>query len=137
LKIETTHQLINSNQETIFNFLIDLNNFEQLFPQDKIEDWNSTDETCTFKIKSMGTIGLKKVASTPNSLIYLDSYGKTPFKFTLNIYLSEKENNTTEAYLLFEGDINPFMKMMVEKPLTEFFNKIVIRLAKIHSPSNS
>ena len=111
---------------------MDMNNFEQLFPQDKIENWESTNETCTMKIKSMGSLGLKRVASTANSLIYLDSYGKTPFKFTLNIFLSEKEDDTSEAYLVFEGDINPFMKMMVEKPLTEFFNSLVKRLAKIH-----
>jgi hypothetical protein len=85
------------------------------------------------KVKKMGVLGLKRVASTPNSLIYLDSYGKTPFKFTLNIYLSEKENNKCDAHIIFDGDINPFMKMMVEKPLTEFFNGLVKRLAKIYS----
>jgi hypothetical protein len=109
-----------------------MNNFEQLLPKDKIENWNATNETCTFKIKSMGNIELKRVASTPNSLIYLDSFGKTPIKFSLNIYLSEKSDTTSEAYILFDGDINPFMKMMLEKPLTEFFNYLVIRLTKIY-----
>ncbi len=132
MNIETNHQLINTNQEEVYNFLMDMNNFEQLFPKDKIDSWESTEETCTMKIKSMGSLGLKRVASTANSLIYLDSHGKTPFKFTLNIYLSEKENNTSEAHLIFEGDINPFMKMMIEKPLTEFFNSLVKRLAKIY-----
>ncbi len=132
MKIETNHQIINSSQEDVYNFLIDMNNFEQLFPQDKIDNWESTNETCTFKIKSMGNLGLKRVASTPNSLIYLDSYGKVPFKFTLNIYLSPKEETQCEGYVVFEGEINPFMKMMVEKPLTEFLKNLVLNLAKIH-----
>ena len=132
MKIETNHQAINTNQEEVYNFLMDMNNFEQLFPQDKVDDWESTNETCTMKIKSMGSLGLKRVASTANSLIYLDSFGKTPFKFTLNIFLSEKESDSCEVHLVFEGDINPFMKMMIEKPLTEFFNSLVKRLAKIH-----
>ncbi len=132
MNIETNRQIINTNQEEVYNFLIDMNNFEQLFPEDKINNWESTEETCTMKIKSMGNLGLKRVASTPNSLIYLDSYGKTPFKFTLNIFLSEKENNNSEVYIIFEGDINPFMKMMVEKPLTDFFNSLVKKLAKIY-----
>ena len=129
MNIETNHQIINASREEVYNFLIDMNNFEELFPKDKIDNWSATEETCSLKIKSMGQIGLKRVASTPNLLIYLDSYGKSPFKFTLNIYLSEKENGS-EVYLDFDGDINPFMKMMVEKPLTEFFNGIVKRLAK-------
>ena len=111
---------------------MDMNNFEQLFPQDKVDNWESTEENCTMKIKSMGSLGLKRVASTANSLIYLDSFGKTPFKFTLNIFLLEKESDSCEVHIEFEGDINPFMKMMVEKPLTEFFNSLVKRLAKIH-----
>lgn len=132
MNIETNHQSINASQEEVYNFLMDMNNFEQLFPQDKVDNWESTEENCTMKIKSMGSLGLKRVASTANSLIYLDSFGKTPFKFTLNIFLLEKESDSCEVHIEFEGDINPFMKMMVEKPLTEFFNSLVKRLAKIH-----
>jgi len=132
LKIETNQQQVNASQEEIYNFLMDMNNFEQLFPQDKIDNWESTNDTCSMKIKSMGSLGLKRVASTANSLVYLDSFGKTPFKFTLNLFISEKDNDTSKVHLVFEGDINPFMKMMVEKPLTEFFNSLVKRLAKIH-----
>ncbi len=128
--IDTTPKLVNANAETVYNFLFDMNNFEGLFPADKIENWDSTEEYCTFRIKGMTDIGLKRVAATPNSLIYLDSYGKVPFKFTLNIFLGEKENNTTEAKLKFDGEINPFMKMMVEKPLTNFFNMLSDKLVE-------
>lgn len=128
MKIESNHQIINNNSATIFEFLSDLNNYQELFPKDKIENWDATDEFCTCKIKGLSDLGLKRVATTPNSLIYLDSYGKSPFKFTLNIFLEEKENEQTEASLVFEGDINPFMKMMLEKPLTTFFNNVVYRL---------
>jgi len=104
LKIETNHQQVNANQEEIYNFLMDMNNFEQLFPQDKIDNWESTNETCSMKIKSMGSLGLKRVASTANSLVYLDSFGKTPFKFTLNLFISEKDNDTCKVHLVFEGE---------------------------------
>lgn len=130
MKINTQTQIVNANQEEVFNFLMDMNNFETLFPKDKIENWQATSDTCSCKIKSMGTIGLKRVASTPNSLIYMDSHGKTPFKFTLNLFLAENDSNTTKAHLEFDGEINPFMKMMLEKPLTDFFEKLVIKLVK-------
>jgi len=130
LKIETSHQTINSSQEEVFNFLMDMNNFKELFPRDKVESWEATTDSCSCKIKSMGTIELKRVASTPNTLIYLDSFGKAPFKFTLNLFLEEEEKDTCKVHLEFDGDINPFMKMMLEKPLTEFFEKLVIHLAK-------
>lgn len=112
---------------------MDMNNFKELFPEEKVESWEATPESCTCKVKNMGTIELKRVASTPNSLIYLDSYGKTPFKFTLNLFLKESENNTCLAHLEFDGEINPFMKMMLEKPLTSFFNKLVLKLSEKYS----
>jgi len=126
--IESPRELIQSDAQTIFNFLMDMNNFKELFPEDKIDNWVATNETCTFKIKSMTDIGLKRVASTPNSLIYLDSYGKVPFKFTLNIYLEEKTKEQTQVHLIFDGNVNPFMKMMLEKPLSQFFNGVTSKL---------
>lgn len=112
---------------------MDTNNFKLLFPQDKVTDWESTEETCSMKIKNLGVLGLKRVASTPNSLVYFDSYGKTPFKFTFNIYL-EDQNNNCSAKIIFEGkNINPFMKMMAEKPLTGFMNDLADKLSEIHA----
>ena len=85
MKINTSPKTVNTNQEEVYNFLMDMNNFKELFPSDKVEKWEATSDNCSCKVKNMGTIELKRVASTPNSLIYLDSYGKTPFKFTLNL----------------------------------------------------
>jgi len=132
VKIETNHKEINASQEVIYNFLMDTNNLKQLFPQDKISEWESTMETCSMKVKNMGVLGLQRVASTSHSLINFDSFGKTPFKFTFNIFLDEKDGKSL-AKIIFEGNANPFMKMMVEKPLTGFMNDLIQTLVKIYS----
>ena len=130
--IESEYQLVNESSSVVFQFLSDLNNYKKLFPEDKIENWNATEDSCTCKIKELSDIGLKRVATTPNSLIYLDSHGKSPIKFTLNIYLSEVNENQTKIHLVFEGSsINPFMKMMLEKPLTAFFNDFINQVNEV------
>lgn len=106
-----------------------MRNFEELFPKDKISNWKADDDTCSCELKAMGKIGLKRVASTPYKLIYLDSHDKTPIKFHLNIFI-EGTDSTCEVHLEFDGEVNPFMKMMIEKPLTEFFNGLVTKLAR-------
>lgn len=131
MKIETTHQKINSSSKEVFIFLTDMNNFQKLLPDDKIENWQSTNEDCSFRIKGMTDIGMKRIASTPNSLINIVSHGKVPFSFTLNIHLSE-ENNITTSYMVFDGEVNPFMVLMVEKPLTNFFNMLAEKLVKVY-----
>lgn len=128
MKIASQPEVINTSDKELFNLLSDLTNYIQLFPQEKIENWNATKEICTFKIKGLAEVGLKIVASTPNSLVYIDSTGKTPFKFTLNFYLEKITDNETSVSYVFEANINPFMKMMAEKPLTQFFNEIIVNL---------
>ena len=127
MKIAPKAELINTSDEVLFNLLSDLNNLKDFLPQEKIENWDSTSDSCSFKIKGLAEVGLKKVASTPNSLIYLDSF-KAPFKFTLNFYLEKIEENKTNTSFIFEANINPFMKMMLEKPLNQFFNEIIVNL---------
>lgn len=129
-RIETNHELSSNTQEKLFQFLSDLNNFEQLMPEGKIEKWSSNADECEFTIKGMARIGLKKESATPNNLIKIKSFGKVPFNFDLDIYLEEKEAKT-EVYMIFNGDINAFMKMMVEKPLTNFFNILVTTASKL------
>ncbi|KAA3642484.1 MAG: SRPBCC family protein [Bacteroidetes bacterium] len=130
-RIETDHKITSNSQKQLFDFLTDLNNFEKLMPQDKIEKWSSGENQCEFTIKGMARIGLKKESQTEHELIKISSFGKVPFSFNLDIHIAEKPNNGAEAYMVFEGDINPFMKMMVVKPLTNFFNMLVTKASEI------
>ncbi len=129
-RIETEHKTSVSSQEQLFTFLTDLNNFEKLMPEGKIEKWSSDTDQCEFTIKGMARIGLKKESTTPNNLIKISSFGKVPFSFTLDIHIDESAEGS-EARMVFEGDINPFMKMMVEKPLRNFFNLLVTKATEL------
>lgn len=128
MKIAPKAESIPTNDKELFHLLSDLTNYINLFPNDKIENWSATKDSCTFKIKGLAEVSLKIVASTPNTIICIDSHGKTPFKFTLNFYLGKITDNETSVSYVFEANINPFMKMMAEKPLTQFFNEIIVNL---------
>jgi carbon monoxide dehydrogenase subunit G len=132
--IETNHQEVNGSTQEVFEFLSDFNNFEHLLPQDRVENWSSTADACSFRIKGMADIGMEIEDKTPHSAINIKSKGKVPFDFKLNVVLKETEQaNQSVVYMVFSGDINPFMKMMVEKPLRNFFNMLVAKLAEIRS----
>lgn len=130
--IDTDKKVSPNSIQAMYAFLIDMNNFEKLMPSEKIEKWDSTVEQCEFTIKGMARIGLKRIDSVEPTSIKVESFGKVPFKFTLDILLSEVSAAETEAKIHFEGDINPFMKMMVEKPLSNFFNMLVDKASKLN-----
>lgn len=129
--IETEKKISPNSPEQLFAFLTDMNNFEKLMPEGKIEKWSSTEDQCEFTIKGMARIGLKKENTEAPNKIKISSFGKVPFTFDLDINLKEEAANQTEVGMVFNGDINPFMKMMVEKPLRNFFNYLVTKAAEI------
>lgn len=128
LKISTGLKSVNASPEKVFAFLADMNNLEKLMP-DQVTNWKSDENTCTFTIKGMADIGMEILQRHPNERIQVGSYGKVPFKFNLEIVV-KPSGDTSEAGLDFEGDVNPFLKMMVEKPLSNFFGMLIDNLNK-------
>jgi len=128
--IESKHVDINNTQKEVFDFLGDLNNFKLLLPQDKISNWKSDLKSCSFKVNGMATISLILESSDPNKNHHIVSGEESPFPFTLDITVDENCENSI-AYNKFVGEINPFLKLMVEKPLSNLFNYIADKLAEV------
>lgn len=123
MRIESDKAEINKPAAELFAFLSNFNNFQKLMPP-QVVDWQSTEDECSFKITGMATIGMRIVERTPNTQLKIISHGKVPFQFTLTANLTEAGPTQTTGQLIFEADLNPMMKMMVEKPLTKFFNML-------------
>ena len=129
--IITEKKEVNYSADQVFQFIANFNHFKQLLPVDKIEDWQSTEDTCSFRIKGMTNLGLKLGDTDRPNKIVMHSNGKVPFKFHIDIHIQNIDADTSMVHIEFEGDINPFMKMMVEKPLTNFFNMLVDNLTTL------
>ncbi len=133
--IESTHVNIAASAQKVFDFLNDFNNIEKLLPADKITDWEATKDDCSFKIQNAAVIPLVKESTEPTSKINIRGGEKAPFPFTLQVFINESDDRSTTGYLLFDGEINMFLKMMVVKPLTHLFDHMANQL-KIEIESN-
>lgn len=131
--IESNKVVINASQEVVFNFLTDFNNIKDLLPQDKISDWKSDLDSCSFKIQNAAIIPLDKDTVEPNGKINIKSGSNAPFPFKLEVFIHEMDGGQSQAYLNFDGEINAFLKMMVVKPLTNLFNYMAQRIQEIHT----
>ena len=119
--IKSEVRTINAPIQKVFDFICDFNNIKELLPEDKISDWKSTNDDCSFKVQNAATIPLIKESVAAPTKINIVSGDNAPFPFTLQVILTDKGENT-EGYLHFEGEINAFLKMMVVTPLTNLFN---------------
>ena|SRR5690554_6080079 len=129
MKIQSKKVNVPAGSEKVFKYITDLNNFENLLPEERISEWESTETYCSFKVQGTATIDLHLKDSTEFEHIVLESGEKSPFPFTLNIYLSGNSEETT-VYQIMEAQVNPFLKMMVQKPLTNLFDYIADKLTE-------
>jgi hypothetical protein len=129
-KIESEKVIIPHSSPKIFEYLSNFKNFEKLMPQ-QVTNWSATDDECSFTINGMATIGMKIIEKKPFENIIISSNGKVPFDFKLFVHLKPNDEQTCEGQLIFESDLNPMLKMMVEKPLGNFFNLLAQKMKDI------
>lgn len=125
--IESDKILINCNQDRIFNFLSNFNNFGKLMPE-QIINWQSTEDTCSFTIKGMTDLSMKIKEKIAFHTILITSYGKVPFDFELKCSFEDFGNFQTQSQLIFIADLNPMLSMMASKPLQNFVNMLNSKL---------
>lgn len=127
-RIESDKKAVSRSAESVFSQLSNFNNFEKLMPE-QVTNWTSTEDECNFTIAGMATLGMKIVEKTPNSVIKVTRNGKAPFDFNLDCSIKETGPDSCEVQLAFDADLNPMLKMMAVKPLTNFLNILVSRLS--------
>ncbi len=130
-RLESHTVAINTSALSVFTFLTDFNNYKQLMPE-QVTDWFSDKDSCSFNIKGMASLGMAFESVTPNSEIKIKRNGKAPFDFFLICKIDDvTEGATSKLTLFFDADLNPFLKMMAEKPLTNFLNLLVNRFKEL------
>ncbi len=130
-KFSSEVKTIKQDAEKLFVFLTNLNNFKDLLPP-QVKNWQSTETWCTFEIEGTASLGFEINEKTPDSFIRYKEYGKSPFPFFLNIQMNEVSIFETRVGMDFEADLNPMMKMMLKKPLTNLLNLMVDKLNELN-----
>ncbi len=114
--------------EELYNFLIQVENFKMLLPDDaKFELLG--DDKFLFGLKGMPEIKLTLKESTPYSKVVLGSLGdKLSFTLTCDI---QEEANGSQAQLFFNGDFNAMMAMMIKGPINKFLEQLATGIEKL------
>lgn len=122
MNLESPVKTLNKSQEEVYNFLMNIENFEKLMPENtKFEKINDT--RFLFGLKGMPEIVLDLKEGIPHSKVVLGAASdKIPFQLTADI--KELAADKTEVQLHFEGEFNAMMAMMVKGPITKFIGTL-------------
>lgn len=130
-KIESRIGTISSNEERVYNFISNFNNFKQFIPADKLQDYQSTEDSCKFSVPNMGQVGLRIVEKTPFNTVKVSGDGMANQQFNLWVQLKQVGENDTKVKITIKAELNPMLKMMVSKPLQNFVDKLVEAMERL------
>ena len=122
--------ILNSTPEKVYSFLEDLNNHQQLMPEN-IYNWSSTKEEASFTIQNMAKLAIKISSKTPNSEIVAIPTEKPPFDVELKWTITANENGSTTATHFISADLNMMMKMLASGPLQKLADYQTEKLKEI------
>jgi hypothetical protein len=129
MNLESTKVISQKSDIELFDFLTDLKNFEKLMPvnTDKFE---VQDDSFLFALKGMPEIILKLQEKIPSNKIVLGSTSDK-FPFTLTGIITKVDDRSSEVQLIFEGNFNPMVAMMIKNPLQKFINTLTENIEKL------
>jgi len=113
----------------VYHFLADLNNHQQLMPEN-IYNWSSTIDEARFTIQNMAKLALKVSNRVENQEILIIPAETPPFALELKWLLQDNGDNV-DVTLQISADLNMMMKMMVNGPLQKLADHETSRLAEI------
>ena len=109
------------------DFLSDVKNFEQLMPENTSKFEVIREDAFLFALKGMPEIALEvKELEAPNKIVLGAISDKIPFTLTGNI--NATNDTTSEAELIFSGEFNSMMAMMIKAPISKFIETLAENL---------
>lgn len=130
MNLESKKVTVNKSAEALCLFLSNVKNFEQLMPESISKFEVIRENAFVFALKGMPEIALEvKQTLPPNKVVLGAISDKLPFTLTANIEATD--SNTSTAQLLFEGEFNAMMAMMIKGPINNFLETLSTNLASL------
>jgi hypothetical protein len=129
LKIVSRTAKLNTPSSTIYRMIADFSFMDKITPpDDKVKIISCNENSCRIAVEGGGEFGMKIEERKENELVKIANEEYAPFEFNLWIQLKEIEAYDTRLRITLHATLNPLMKMMAQKPLTNFVESMVDKL---------
>ena len=108
--------IVNKPVSEVYAFLSDLNNHQQLMPEN-IYNWSSTVDEARFTIQNMAKLALKVSSRIKDKELIATPSEDVPFAVELKWSVNDLGQGKTEALYTISAELNMMMKMLAAGPL--------------------
>ena len=128
MEIKSSIAQVGCTPEVLFDFVSNLENLEGLLPEDQVQSFALKGEVCEFKVTGGFDVAIKKTSEQRPRRIEFSSQQGTPIRFLLEVQIEPLESGAN-VQVICDADLNPFMRMMAEKPLQKIFEGMVQKIS--------
>jgi carbon monoxide dehydrogenase subunit G len=128
MDIQSRIGVVQSNQKEVFYLLSDFRNLAKYIPVEQVIDLKFDENSCSFQIKNIGKFGMQFKERIPDHQVKIVNDESVPFKFELFLNLTPISDKATQVQAFLKADLNPFLKLVAQKPLTNFVEALIIKL---------
>ena len=121
MQLESPQVTVRKSAADMYDFLAEFKNFEQIMP-DEVVHFEAAEDSFLFELKGMPKVKLYLLEKEPHSKIILTASNRSKIPFQLHCLINAVDAANCQMKLVFNGTLNPMMRMMVEKPLRKFLN---------------
>jgi hypothetical protein len=133
LKFESRTGKLSCSAAGLFSFITDIRNFKQFIPAGSIEEWQATNDKCSFKIVPLGNANIRISEKNPCSFVGYSGEAMQNIKFDLAVYISENESKRADVRLGLTAELNPFFKMMATDPIKSSLETLILEMEKFRN----
>ena len=128
MNLEGRKVVVNKSVAELKEMLQKPEDYKALMP-DSLKTFEVKEGGFNFELSGLPEIGLKIQEVTDQGVVLASA--SSSLDFALRGVMNPVNDTQTEVQLLFEGKFNPFLKMMVEKPLQNFINSLTDKIESL------
>ncbi|TDW52223.1 hypothetical protein EV144_101911 [Flavobacterium sp. 270] len=130
MNLESPKVTVQKSAQDLFDLLSDVKNFEKLMPDNIAKFEVIGDDAFIFGLKGMPEIKLKmKEKVAPNKIVLGAASDKLPFTLVSNI--DSVSDSESAVQLVFDGEFNAMMAMMIKGPISKFIETLAANMTKL------
>lgn len=130
MNLESPKVTVQKSAQDLFDLLTDVKNFEKLMPDNIAKFEVIGEDAFIFGLKGMPEIKLKmKEKTAPNKIVLCAASDKLPFTLVSNI--DSVSDSESAVQLVFDGEFNAMMGMMIKGPISKFIETLATNMTKL------
>jgi carbon monoxide dehydrogenase subunit G len=131
-KFESRTGRLNCKPAEVFEFVTDIRNFRQFVRNDSVDNLHIEKDSCSFHISPLGNVNLNILKKEPNTHVSFSGSALKSNDFSLLLDIRESHTGNAEVRVILNAEMNPFLKMMASKPVTQFLETLIDEMERFN-----